>query len=103
MTNSMVHAQDEVDQKWESARFLLHVTEEHSLTHSGVDSFCESTQRFVDKVCSQVSERIEAQLPVTIDSALRQSLLAACKPAFCELFSAREIFFRTVKLLQAVF
>ena len=69
-----------MDQQWESAHFLLHATEEHSLTHSGVDSLCESTQRFVDKVCSQVSERIKALLPVDVDSALRQSLLAACKP-----------------------
>ena len=80
-TNSVVDApQEEVDQQWESARFLLHVTEEHSLTHSGVDSFSESTQQFVNKICSQVSERIEAQLPMNVDSALRHSLLAACKP-----------------------
>ena len=70
----------EVDQQWESAHFLLHVTEEHSLTHSGVDSFCESTQQFVDKVCSQVSERVKTVLPADVDSTLRQSLLAACKP-----------------------
>ena len=69
-----------MDQQWESAHFLLHVTEEHSLTDSGVDSLCESTQWFVDKICSQVSERIKAVLPADVDSALRQSLLAACKP-----------------------
>lgn len=68
--SNIVHAQ-EVDQQWESAHFLLHATEEHSLTHSGVDSLCESTQRFVDKICSQVSERIKALLPVDVDSALR--------------------------------
>ena len=26
------------DQTWESAKFLLHITEEHHLTHSGVYS-----------------------------------------------------------------
>ena len=43
---------EEVDQHWESARFLLHMTEEHSLRYAGVDSFCDSTQWFVEKVCS---------------------------------------------------
>ncbi len=36
---------DEMDiaigQEWESARFLLKSTEEFSLTHNGVDRFCE--------------------------------------------------------------
>ena len=82
--DNLVPAREEVGQQWESARFLLHVTEEHSLTHSGVESFCESTQRFVDKICSQVSEKINTLLPANVDSALRQSLPAACKPG--ELF-----------------
>ena len=50
---------EEVDQHWESARFQLHVTEEHSLTHASVDSFCDSTQLFVEKICSQISKWIE--------------------------------------------
>ena len=35
---------EEVDQHWESVRFLLRMTEEYSLRHAGVDSFCDSTQ-----------------------------------------------------------
>lgn len=75
----------EVDQRWESARFLLHMTEEHSLTHAGVDSFCESTQLFVEKVCSQISERIEANLPPSVDAQHREDILKECIPG--ELFA----------------
>ena len=53
---------EEVNQHWESARFLLHMTEEHSLRHAGVDSFCDSTQWFVEKVCSQISKRVERRI-----------------------------------------
>ena len=35
------------------------MTEEHSLTHAGVDSFCDCTQWFVEKICSQISNRVE--------------------------------------------
>ena len=71
---------EEVDQHWESARFLLRMTEEHSLRHAGVDSFCDSTQWFVEKVCSQISKRVEANLPPSVDSQHRKDILQECIP-----------------------
>ncbi len=73
---------DEMDiaigQEWESARFLLKSTEEFSLTHNGVDRFCECIQSFVDNVCSQISKNIDSQLPESLP--LKQSIVASCQP-----------------------
>ena len=72
--------EEEVDQHWESARFLLRMTEEHSLTHAGVDSFCDSTQWFVENICSQISKRVEASLPPSVDSQHRKDIVEASLP-----------------------
>ena len=32
----------DVDEKWDSALFLLRVAQEHSLTYKGVDKFCDT-------------------------------------------------------------
>ena len=50
-----------------SACFLLRMTEEHSLTHAGVYNFCDSTQWFIENICSQISNWVEASLPPSID------------------------------------
>ena len=39
------HVDFMADPKWDSALFLLCVTEEHSLTHDGVESLCGSVQK----------------------------------------------------------
>lgn len=67
------------DQKWESARFLLKVSEQLSLTHSGVDTFCEYAQSFVDGVCSEISHKIRKQLPQELWTEVRDNILASCK------------------------
>ena len=36
------------DPKWDSALFLLRMTEEHSLTHNGVENLCNSVQSFAE-------------------------------------------------------
>ena len=46
------------DEKWKCAKFLLHVTEEHHLTHDGVNNLANSVQWLVDTLFSQVKERI---------------------------------------------
>ena len=56
------------------------MAEEHSLTHAGVDSFCQSIQYFVDKVCAQISKKVEASLLPSVDSQHVQEALAACSP-----------------------
>lgn len=68
----------DIGQEWESARFLLKATEEYSLTHSGVDSFCECIQSFVDDISSQISKKVESQLPESLPS--KQSIVASCQP-----------------------
>lgn len=42
-TNYLSDSSDS-NMQWESAKFLLRVTEEHKLTHNGVDNLCDSIQ-----------------------------------------------------------
>ena len=46
------------DEKWKCDKFLLHVTEEHHLTHDGVTNLSNSVQWLIDSLFSQVKERI---------------------------------------------
>ena len=62
------------DEKCKCAKFLLHVTEEHHLTHDGVTNLSNSVQWLVDSLFSQVKERISAHLSDTADVDKRQSL-----------------------------
>ena len=50
------------DPKWDSALFLLQVTEKHSLTHDGVESLCNSVQSFAEIVCEKIAKKIECKL-----------------------------------------
>ena len=42
--------------KWKMVKFLLHVTEEQSLTHHGVDDLIDSVQWLVGIVSSEISK-----------------------------------------------
>ena len=42
--------------------FLLRVTEEHSLTHDGVENLCNSVQSFAEIVSEKVAKMIECKL-----------------------------------------
>ena len=70
----------DTDDEWESVQFLLHVTEEHSLTHNGVDSLCDSVQWFVDGVCSRITEKVKYSITSITDPILKEDILSACKP-----------------------
>ena len=73
---------DEPDDEWNSAQFLLRVTEEHSLTHNGVDSLCDSVQWFVDGLCARITEKVRHSLlsnEVT-DSVITEDILSVCNP-----------------------
>ena len=50
------------DPKWDSALFLLRVTEEHSLTHDSVENLCNSVQSFAEIVSEKVAKKIECKL-----------------------------------------
>lgn len=65
------------DEKWKCAKFLLHVTEEHHLTHDGVTNLSNSVQWLVDSLFSQVKERITAHLSDTVD---KETILKICEP-----------------------
>ena len=67
------------DEKWKCAKFLLHVTEEHHLTHDGVTNLSNSVQWLVDSLFSQVKERISAHLSDTVDVD-KETLLKMCEP-----------------------
>ena len=70
---------------WESAKFLLHTTEEHHLTHSGANSLCDSVQWLVDSLFSQIKNKLQTQIPITVDQVEREAILETCNP--CDLFS----------------
>ena len=73
------------DQTWECAKFLLHITEEHHLTHNGVNNICDSVQWLVDSLFSQVTDKLKLQIPTTVNQAERKAILETCNP--CDLFS----------------
>ena len=52
----------DVDEKWDSALFLLRVAQEHSLTYEGVDKFCDTIQSFTEKVCESIATKIDAAI-----------------------------------------
>ena len=66
--------------KWKMAKFLLHVAEEQSLTHHGVDDLIDSVQWLVDIVSSEISERIQELLSDDIETEDKKQILDACKP-----------------------
>lgn len=70
-----------IDPQWDSAQFLLRATEEHSLTHDGIESLCNSVQSFVERVCNKVAEKVESSLcKVAIDPKLKEEVKEACNP-----------------------
>jgi len=68
----------EVGMKWESAKFLLHVTEENGLTYSGVEKLCECVQQYSDDICKVIQEKLKRRFPDTMDVTLKDELLGAC-------------------------
>ena len=66
------------DEKWRCAKFLLHVTEEHHLTHDGVTNLSNSVQWLVDSLFSQVKERISACLSDTVNVD-KETILKMCE------------------------
>ena len=71
----------DVDEKWDSALFLLRVTQEHSLTYEGVDLFCDTVQSFTEKVCENIATKIDEAIDKYPETqALKQEFLEACNP-----------------------
>ena len=68
------------DGRWDKARFLLRVTEENSLTHSGVDSLCDSVQWLVDAITCNLKEKIKAEIPESVTAEQKSGILNACNP-----------------------
>ena len=70
----------EIDQKWNTAMFLLRATEENSLTHDGVDKICESVQWYVDKVLDDVLAKVKHELAAeSIDHEIQSNIIEALK------------------------
>ena len=84
-----------------SALFLLKTSNSLSLTHSGVDELCKSTQLFVESVASKIKDQVFQALEtnnVQVSSLLHDQISFACDVD--DLFfglstrSNREIFYR---------
>ena len=74
--------EDDPDISWQNALFLLRVSQEHSLTHDGVNSFCEIVQTFTETLCHNIAEKIKVILrdATTLGQSMEQDVLDACKP-----------------------
>ena len=46
------------DALWDTAYFLLRVTQEQSLTYSGIENFCDAMQDYKEMICSKISDQI---------------------------------------------
>ena len=71
------------DQKWDSAYFLLKATEEHFLTHDGVETLCDNIQLFVEQVCSKVATSMRDKLAnagVEVSLPIQEEIAKACCP-----------------------
>lgn len=68
------------DGRWDKAKFLLRVTEENSLTHSGVDSLCDSVQWLVDLITCNLKDKIKAEIPESVTAEQKSAILNACNP-----------------------
>ena len=79
-TEASMRTTFEMDNKWQKAKFLLRVTEEHALTHHGVNNLCDSVQWLVDTLSSETTERIKVLLPDDTNTELRKQIFDACKP-----------------------
>ena len=44
-------AAESVDPLWDTAHFLLRVTQEQALTYAGVENFCTSMQDYKEIIC----------------------------------------------------
>ena len=66
----------------ESALFLMYVSNQLSLGHSGVDTLCSCTQSFVESVSSSISNKVSRVLhqPGITDPAILADIEDACKP-----------------------
>lgn len=79
-TEASVGTTFEIDDKWQKAKFLLRVTEEHALTHHGVNNLCDSVQWLVDYLSSETTERIKVLLPDDTNAEIKKQIFDACKP-----------------------
>ena len=72
-----------MDQKWDSAYFLLKAIKEHFLTHDGVETLCDNIQLLVEKVCSKVATSTRDRLAnagVEVSLPIQEEIAKACSP-----------------------
>jgi len=79
-TQDCLGESDDLNMQWEGAKFLLRVTEEHKLTHNGVDNLCDSIQWLVDRVYHHCSMKLSRMLPDHLSSTDREKIIEICDP-----------------------
>ena len=82
-TDGSLNETPTVDEQWDNALFLMRVTQEHSLTHEGAESFCVTAQSFAETICERIQKGIETVLSrrvdENVDDCLREELRDQCK------------------------
>ena len=76
------------DPHWDDALFLLRVSQDRSLTYSGVSEMCETMQSYVEMLCSEIAQK-RGLHDMSLDSDQKQLLIDECKAGdrFAELKS----------------
>lgn len=70
-----------IDPLWDTAHFLLRVTQEQSLTYTGVENFCDSMQDYNETICNKITHQIEHKLKhhqgSVLDDVISKDILSA--------------------------
>lgn len=70
-----------IDPLWDTAYFLLRVTQEQSLTYSGVENFCDAMQDYKEMICGKITKQIEDKLKhhqgYVVDEVISKDILRA--------------------------
>lgn len=78
-----------IDPLWDTAHFLLRVTQEQSLTYSGVENFCDSMQDYKEMIYSKIEHKLEHYRGCVLDEVIAKDILSAMEieDSFCSLKS----------------
>ena len=78
--SNMLQNSHEWDLEWDCTMFLMRITNELSLTHSGIDKMCTATQSFIDLIFNKTFHRVQSclQSQITLTTELSNDIRTVC-------------------------
>lgn len=78
--SNMLQNSHEWDLEWDCTMFLMRITNELSLTHSGIDKMCTATQSFIDLIFNKTFHRVQSRLQsqITLTTELSNDIRTVC-------------------------